>query len=202
MKLKLIAASLLALGSTAALAETSAESPWMMYIRAVHLSPADESSGPVGAGNAIHVESKTIPDISFRYSFTKNIAAELLLTVPQKHTVTLNGADVGTFKHLPPTLFAQYHFTPDSDFRPYVGAGINYTLITDDHLVNDTAKLDDDSVGAAMQIGFDYKVGANSYISVDLKKIHIESDLKIGGAKVATVKVNPVLFGIGYGFRF
>lgn len=35
-------------------------------------------------------------------------------------------ADVGTFKHLPPTLLAQHHF-PLNGFKPYVGAGVNYT---------------------------------------------------------------------------
>ncbi len=39
----------------------------------------------------------------------------------------LNGAKIGTLKHLPPTLLAQYHFTNLGAFKPYVGAGINYT---------------------------------------------------------------------------
>ena len=202
MKSKVIVASLLAIASTSVLAVEQDGSPWMMFVRAVEMSPANQSSGAVGAGNAIHVESKVIPDISFRYSFTPNVAAELLLTVPQQHTVKLNGVDIGSFKHLPPTLFAQYHFMPDSNFNPYVGAGINYTLIMDDHLLGGAAKLDNSSWGAAAQIGFDYKVATNSYLSVDLKKIYIGSDVKVGGATVAKVKVDPVLFGIGYGFKF
>lgn len=202
MKVKLIAASLLALGSTAALADQTAESPWMMIIRAAELSPANKSTDPTGTlgTNAIHVESKLIPDISFRYLFTKNIAAELLLTTPQQHTVKLNGADIGSFKHLPPTLFAQYRFMSDSNLQPYIGAGINYTMISDVHL--GAVKLDDSSWGPAAQIGFDYKLNNNGYLSVDLKKIYIESDAKVGGVKVSTIKVNPTLFGIGYGFRF
>jgi outer membrane protein len=205
MKSKIFAASLAvslivlcsAITSTA-LAAQQDESPWMMFIRVARLTTANDSSGL-----DIDVESKTIPDISFRYAFTKNIAAELLLTTPQKHEVSLAGVgNIGSFKHLPPTLFAQYHFMPDSDFRPYVGAGINYTIISDVKLLGGAAKLDNSSWGPAMQIGFDYKVGANSYVSVDLKKIYIESDVKVGGAKVASVKVDPVLFGIGYGFKF
>jgi outer membrane protein len=201
MKSKIVVASLFFIVSattSTTFAAQQDESQWMMIVRAVRLSPANDSSGL-----DIDVESKTIPDISFRYAFTKNVAAELLLTVPQKHDVSLAGVgNIGSFKHLPPTLFAQYHFTPDSNFRPYVGAGINYTIISDDQLLGGAAKLDNSSWGPAMQIGFDYKVGANSYVSVDLKKIYIESDVKVGGAKVATVKVDPVLFGIGYGFKF
>ena len=34
---------------------------------------------------------------------------------------------IGSFKHLPPTLTAQYHFTNLNGFKPYLGAGVNYT---------------------------------------------------------------------------
>ena len=55
---------------------------------------------------------KTIPELDISYFFTPNIAAELVLTVPQEHRVYLNGTDIGSFKHLPPTLTLQYHFMP------------------------------------------------------------------------------------------
>ena len=61
----------------------------------------------------MHVSSKTIPEIDISYFFTPNIAAELILTYPQKHDVTLDGNNIGTFKHLPPTLSLQYHFMPE-----------------------------------------------------------------------------------------
>ena len=207
MKMKLIAASLLALASTASFADQSAESPWMLFLRAAELSPANKSTdtiGALGGNDKIHVESKVIPDISIRYSFTNNIATELLLTVPQQHTVKVNGTDIGSFKHLPPTLFAQYHFMPDSVFQPYVGAGVNYTAISDVHLSagGTPVTLDHSSVGGALQIGFDYKVANNGYVSVDLKKIYISTDAKLGGTKISEVKVDPVLFAIGYGFHF
>ncbi|MCK9285206.1 MAG: outer membrane beta-barrel protein [Rhodocyclaceae bacterium] len=189
-----------AFGATAANAEQP-EGNWMVRFRAVDLRPANESSG-LGGNNAIHVEDKWIPEVDFSYFFTKNIAAELILTVPQQHDVKLNGTTIGSFKHLPPTLTLQYHFAPDATFRPYVGAGVNYTVISDDHLVGGAAKLDNDSWGGALQMGFDYKIGPNSYLNFDLKKVYIQSDVKVGGAKVAEVKVDPVLIGIGWGFKF
>ena len=108
------------------------QSPWLVRARAVHLSPADKSDpiGGVGASDRLTVSSKTIPEIDISYFFTPNIAAELILTYPQKHDVMLDGAKIGTFKHLPPTLTAQYHFMPDAQINPYVGAGINYTNIS------------------------------------------------------------------------
>lgn len=176
----------------------------MMRIRAVDIKPIDESSDPTGTlgTDTIHVEDKWIPEVDFSYFFTKNIAAELILTYPQKHTVKLSGNNIGSFKHLPPTLTLQYHFDPEATFRPYVGLGVNYTAISDVHLLNGAAKLENDSWGGALQVGFDYKIGQNSYLNFDLKKVYIQSDVKVGGAKVSTAKLDPLLVGIGWGFRF
>ena len=199
MKLKLIAASILALASTATFAAPDAGSPWTVFIRAAHLSLANDTNTAL---NGLEVENKTIPDISIRYSFSKNWAAELLLTVPQKHNVSLNGVDIGSFKHLPPTLFGQYHFDTESNFKPYIGAGINYTRISSVKLLGGAGDLDNSSVGAAAQIGCDYKLSNNGYISVDLKKIYISSDVKVAGAKVGSIDLDPTVFAVGYGFSF
>jgi outer membrane protein len=82
------------------------ESPWMVRARAVHIDPADRSSpiGGVTESDLITVSKKTIPELDISYFFTPNWAAELVLTYPQKHTVKVDGASIGSFKHLPPTL--------------------------------------------------------------------------------------------------
>src|SRR5947207_15949333 len=89
-----------------ALNAVAEESPWLERARAVHLSPADKSDPivSVGASDRISVSGKTIPEVDISYFFTPNIAAELVLTYPQKHDVYLDGQSVGTFKHLPPSL--------------------------------------------------------------------------------------------------
>lgn len=180
------------------------ESPWLVRVRAVHIDPADKADpvGGVGAANRIHVSDKTIPDLDVSYFFTPNFAAELVLTFPQKHSVTLDGAGIGSFKHLPPTLTAQYHFTPQSAFSPYLGAGVNYTRLSKVKLLGGQGDLENDSVGLAVQAGFDYKLDARWSLNVDLKKVQIRSDVLLNGAKVSAVKVDPVLFGVGVGYRF
>ncbi|MCK9989207.1 MAG: OmpW family protein [Rugosibacter sp.] len=186
------------------------EGRFMVRVRAVNLDPANDSDAipALGVpGNAIHVEDRVIPEIDFTYFFTKNIAAELILTYPQKHDVTLMGTNIGSFKHLPPTLTLQYHFLPDAQFRPYVGAGINYTRLSSVKMnVPGVGELDleNDSIGGAVQLGFDYKLDRQWYLNVDVKKVWISSDvsLKATGAKVSSVGVDPILFGIGVGYRF
>lgn len=194
------------LGTSTAMAEKS-EGNFMFRVRAVDVQPVKKwsDSGVLGLpSNDVYVKDKTIPEVDFTYFFSKNLAAELVLTYPQKLQVNSKTlGDLGSFKALPPTLTLQYHFMPDANFRPYVGAGVNYTLISNKK-VNKVAplSLENDSLGGALQVGFDYKIGENSFINVDLKKVYIDSDVKLNGTKVGKVKLDPVLFGIGYGFRF
>ncbi|MBI3487417.1 MAG: OmpW family protein [Acidobacteria bacterium] len=180
------------------------EGPWMIRLRAVQIQPANKSDAAPGLpADAIHVSDKTIPEVDFSYFFSPNLAAELILTVPQQHDVTLAGTKIGTFKHLPPTLTAQWHFLPGQTVNPYVGAGLNFTLISDVKLASGALDLDKSSVGLAAQAGVDFKVAANCYINLDVKYAQLRTDVKTAaGAKVTTVKVDPFLYGVGVGYRF
>jgi outer membrane protein len=204
MKRSAIAASLITLAATVCSAAIAQESPWLVRARAVHLAPADKSDpiGGVGAADRISVESRTIAEFDISYVFTPHLAAELVLTYPQKHDVMLDGAVVGSFKHLPPTLLAQYRFTPLGSVTPYVGAGLNYTRISSVHLLDGAAGLDNHSVGAALQVGADFAIDRNWSINVDVKRVNIRSDVTSAGAKVSAVKIDPVLIGVGVGYRF
>lgn len=175
-----------------------------MRVRAVDLSPENKSD-PIngkGASDLITINEKMIPEFDISYFFTPNIAAELVLTYPQKQDVRLNGNTIGSFKHLPPTLLVQYHFMPEAAFSPYVGAGINYTRISSVDLPGGL-QLDSSSVGGALQIGADYKINKNWLINFDIKKVQISSDVKDAtGAKISNVKIDPWLIGVGVGYRF
>lgn len=194
-------AAVLGLSAGAAMAD---ESPWLVRARAVHIDTANKSAplAGVGAANRIDVESKTIPEIDISYFVTPNIAAELILTYPQKHDVTLDGAKIGTFKHLPPTLTVQYHFMPGQTIQPYVGAGVNYTRISNVRLLGGAGDLENDSFGLALQAGVSYQLAPHWSLNLDVKKLQLRSDVYVGGARASNVKVDPVLFGIGVGYRF
>jgi outer membrane protein len=187
-----------------ALGAMAQETPWQVRARAVHINPADKSDpiGGVGPSDLITVSSKTIPEVDISYFFTPNISTELVLTYPQKHDVYVDGQSVGTFKHLPPTLLAQYHFTPSSQVSPYVGVGVNWTTFSKNKILDGQGSLEHDSFGLALQAGLDYKLDKNWSINVDIKKVQIRSDVLVAGTKVSKVKVDPVLFGVGVGYRF
>lgn len=201
MKKLAIALSLLAFGATATQVYAE-ESPWLVRARIVDIKPANKSDpvGGTGAADRISVSSKVIPEVDISYNFTPNLSAELILTYPQEHDVSLDGAKIGTFKHLPPTLTAQYHFAPESEISPYVGVGVNYTRIS--HVQLGALDLDNNSFGLAVQAGVDYKLDKNWSLNFDIKKVQIHSDVTSGSAKVSSVSVDPWLVGVGFGYRF
>jgi outer membrane protein len=197
-----LAVSALGLFSSQTMAQQ--QSPWQVRARIINLAPADNADpvGGVGASDRLSVSRKTIPEVDISYFFTPNLAAELVLTYPQKHTVYLDGNNVGTFKHLPPALLLQYHFTPDKQFSPYLGAGVNYTRISNVNLLGGAGNLENSSVGFALQAGVDYRLDKNWSLNLDIKKVQIRSDLMISGAKVSALRVDPLMVGIGLGYRF
>lgn len=200
MKKQVIAAALLcAFASGAALSQTTTapEGPWMVRARAVHLNSANGDTTPL----RLTLNDKWIPEVDVSYFFSPNVAMELVLTVPQKHTLSAGGTAIGTLKHLPPTLTAQYHFTGLNGFKPYVGVGVNYTRFSSVNLPAGVA-IDRSSFGAALQAGVDIPIAKGVYLNLDVKKVYIRTDVSAGGVGIGTFKVDPVLVGVGVGWRF
>ena len=194
----LIAAAALAAFTTAQAQDTG---NWIVRARAVNLDSANKDN--TGAGLDLSVNDKVIPEVDITYFYTPNIAVELVLTIPQKHDIRAGGTVVGSVKHLPPTLTAQYHFTGLGAFRPYLGAGINYTHFSSVNLPSTlNADLTRNSFGLALQAGVDIPVGGGWLVNFDVKKVQIATKLKVNGAELGKLKIDPVLFGIGIGKRF
>ena len=182
--------------SVPAFAQQAEEGSWMVRARAVHL---DSSNGD-STGLGLSINDKWLPEFDVTYFYNKNLAVELILTVPQKQTLSSNGAAIGSFKHLPPTLTLQYHFDAQG-FKPYVGAGINYTRLSAVHLPAGVT-VDRNSFGPALQVGVDIPVAKNLYLNFDVKKVYIRTDVSAAGAKIGRFKVDPMLVGVGLGWRF
>lgn len=197
MKKLILTTAVCALLSGAAFAE---QSPWMVRARAVGLDMSNKDSTGLG----LNVNNKTIPEIDISYFINKNVAVELILTVPQKQTVnsTALGTDIGTFKHLPPVITLQYHFDNFADFKPYVGAGLNYTQITQVNLLEGGANINSHSWGAALQAGVDFPIDKNLSFNIDIKKVNLKTDVFVGGDNKGVLKLNPTLIGVGLGYRY
>ena len=190
--LALAAASLV---STQAFAQAK-EGPWMIRARAVNLASANSDGSPL----KLTVNDIVLPEVDFTYFFSPNLAAELILTVPQQHDLKAGGAKIGTITHLPPTLLLQYHF-PMNGFKPYVGAGINYTKFTGYDLPAGVT-IDSSSTGAALQVGVDVPLSSGMYFNFDVKKVYIGTNVYSGTTNLGSFKVDPLLVGVGIGWRF
>jgi outer membrane protein len=130
----------------------------------------------------------------------------VLLAIPFEHEVkdTKSGAEIATFKHLPPTFTAKYLFTPNAAFSPYVGLGLNYTLVYDETIILAGAKLKgDDSFGLAATVGFEYRLPNSPWgVTADLRYVKIESDLTLDGADIGTLTVDPMVFGLSAAYHY
>ena len=171
---------------------------FIVRARAVHLDSANKDSTGLG----LTINNKTLPEVDITMFFTPNLAAELVLTYPQKQTVYSKGAEIGSFKHLPPTLTMQYHVTGLGSFRPYVGLGVNYTNISAVSILNGAVGLKHNSFGLAAQVGADIPLGGGWLLNVDAKKVQIGTKVLANDASVGKFKVDPLLIGIGIGKRF
>lgn len=179
------------------LASAAQDGPWLVRASIVHLDSANKDGTPL----ALTINNKVIPEVDITYFFTPNLSAELILTYPQKHTLRAGGTEIGSLKHLPPTLTAQYRFTGLGGFTPYVGAGINYTRFSSVELPAGVT-IDKDSVGAALQLGIDIPIDKALWLNLDLKKVQIGTEVSAGGTALGKFKVDPLLLGVGLGWRF
>jgi len=198
----------------------------LLYLRIVNIGPDASSSvlnvaGADMAGTGVDVDDATTLDISLGYMVTDGFAVSILLDPSTEHNVDVfglggigvpDGTEVVEAKVLPPTLFLNYYFNSAGSVRPYVGAGVNYTLFFDEGLTN-AAKFGlgatnlkmDDSVGAAAQFGVDVDLADGWFFSADVKYIQINTeatfDTALGGVKV-DVDIDPWVIGVGLGTTF
>lgn len=164
------------------------------------------------------VEDGTSLGFSGTWFLSKNLGIEVLAALPFEHDIVgtgaLDGVDIGSTKHLPPTISLQYYPMDNSNFQPYLGVGINYTTFfstktsntLDTALGGDSDLSLDDSVGVAFQVGADLKIGENLYLNAGIWKVDIETtaDISVNGNDAASVDVtiDPMVFMLGVGFGF
>lgn len=200
--LKALATALLVCSAAPALAQSAGD--WTLGLGLGYVSP--KSDNGTLAGLDADVGDNARPTFTFEYFIRDNLGIEVLAAVPFEHNISLDGlGKVGSTAHLPPTVSIQYHFANDSAWTPFVGAGINYTKFFDTDASGPLAGSDldlDDSWGAALHAGVDYKVTDRGAMRVDVRWIDIETDVKLDGAKIGTAKIDPWVFGVSYIHQF
>ena len=184
-------------------------------------------------GWKVGVDSDTQLGLSGTWMMTDHFALSLLAATPFQHDLYGAGslpraADLGSTKHLPPTLTLQYYpLQNDSMIQPYVGVGVNYTIFFEEktsetlngaingHLgsnaVDSTDMELDDSFGLAAEIGVDIRLNDEFGINAGIWYADIDTTAKIdafdvNGAKLGTAKVDveidPMVYMVGFTYNF
>ncbi|GAA5174530.1 OmpW family protein [Niveibacterium umoris] len=179
---------------------TAADGNWLVRGRIVSMTN-DNSNENNLLGAEVTASDKVLPDLDISYFFTENIALEVVLSIPQTHDIELGGTKIGEVTQLPPHFMLQYHF-PMGAFKPYVGAGINYTRFWDVKLIVPGVDIERSSWGGSLQVGMDYELSKQWYLNADVKKTWIATDVKAGDTVVDTLHIDPWLIGVGVGYRF
>ncbi len=195
---------------------------WQVRLRGVGVVPQEKATiGIIGGDVDIH--NYFIPELDFTYFFTKNIAAELILGTT-KHNVNTTSSDLsaiglptdvdvdlGSVWLLPPTLLAQYHIHAYDGIKPYVGAGVNYTIFYSEKAGDVVQNVKyKNQFGYAFQVGVDIDLNDKFFINLDVKKIFVKTDVTVDASNLAggpldipaDVKIDPLLIGFGVGMRF
>ncbi len=184
---------------------------WQFRLRGIAVTP-DESAEIEAIGGDADISTAVVPEFDITYFLNSNWSLELILATTNHDVSAINTAvgniDLGDVWLLPPTLTFQYHFTSMSNFRPYLGAGLNYTIFygADEGTVADNVDYDN-AVGFAFQAGIDYMLNDRWFINADVKKILLNTDATVNatsalGATVgADVDIDPWVFGIGIGIK-
>jgi len=142
---------------------------------------------------------------------TPNIGAEFVLGVPPKiearatGTVAFLGDDVLDARNVAPTFFMNYHFGAVGDtWRPYLGAGINYTkFVRIKSTLADDVKMSD-STGWAAQAGMDYALNKDWSLFASVAALKVKSKLVAAGTTVleTTIDFRPIVYSFGVVYRF
>ena len=180
-----------------------------------------ELGGAVVGG--VSVDDNTQLGLNLAYFLTDKWNVEVLAATPFSHDIDIGGGvNLGSTKHLPPTVTANYFFAdPGSKFQPYAGVGLNYTIFFDEELNTATAGVIEDATGGAVisdldldasfgisaQIGADYEISDGMFINASVRYIDIETeaDFKVNGAdlgKIETVTIDPWVYTISIGYKF
>ncbi|TBR35830.1 MULTISPECIES: OmpW/AlkL family protein [Dyella] len=202
MKLWLPLIAIAGLGLNA-LPAHAADDSWIVRFGAHVVDPKSDNGHLAGMKASVGSDLK--PTASLEYKFTPNWGMDLLVAAPFSHSIRLNGTNVATTKQLPPVLGVNYHFMPDSDISPFIGVGVNYTRFFN---TDSTGPLEgtkvriDSSWGAAAHAGVDFRLNKQWIVTADVRWIDLASDVHVNGVKVGRATINPLAYGLSFGYTF
>jgi len=176
-----------------------------------HSSTNGVSGIGVPAGADAETGDGTTVILAYERLLTPNIGAELVVGIPPRikakatGSVAFLGDDVLSARNMSPTFFLNYHFgTPGDTWRPYLGAGINYTKFVgiESSLASDVKMSD--STGWAAQVGIDYSLNKDWSLFGSVAALQVKSKVVASGSTVlqTTIDFRPIVYTFGAVYKF
>ncbi|BBC73273.1 conserved hypothetical protein [Altererythrobacter sp. B11] len=185
----------------------------------VRVGPAgviyDESAkirvgGQTIPGASVTAKNNLTAELEAGYYFNPNVSVSLTIggppTATLKGTGPLEGLTLGKITYGPAVAAIQYHLTAfGPKFIPYVGAGVNYTIVLDnkDGAVQNLRVKS--PVGVTFQAGAETMINERFGLFVDAKQVILDTTATgtVGGAPAdAKIKINPLIVTGGISFHF
>ena len=206
--------------------ETSDNSLRIGFYDVFYHSSATDITGPyVPAGVNLKVKDVTTLYVAYVRRLTPDWDMELAFGIPPKTetegkgpatlgSVPYNGQVISSAKWFAPTLLFNYNLLDESHaFRPYIGAGINYTTFYDrrstpagDAASGGPTKISlSRSIGPAATAGLSYRPspGWGIFASYSITRVnsHLTTDTA-GVIRTSSVKFGPQAFVLSVGHSF
>ncbi|MCC4619348.1 outer membrane beta-barrel protein [Xanthomonas cassavae CFBP 4642] len=188
----------LAASATPALAQSAGH--WTTGYGAGYVSPKSDSGTLAGTPAKI----KGAPTLSFTYEYfiRNNLGIEVNAAVAGRHDLELAGVGkVGSYWSVPPSVLLQYHINGYGTVSPFVGVGINYSMLlgedTEPALGNGDLRVGD-SVGATAHVGVDFIFNDRSGLRVDARWTDSRSNVDFNGTRLGKARIDPLTYGISY----
>ena len=177
-------------------------SPWTFTTHLVLSGSSDPAeSEPQGykVYSAIALDAAIQRKLGSRFALDLNVRTE-----SREFTLrSIQGieAPLGSVEAMPVTLLLQYRSLGGEKIRPYVGAGLNLTIVWEKAGALDSADLSP-SLAPAVQLGTDVRLSPRVFLNLDLKWSPWRTDIEGGGNTRAHLRIDPMALGAGVGFRF
>lgn len=201
---KVVSVVVMTMGIGTAFADQQGTTPWLVRLRLLDIATQKSNDSGLNGGaptDSMQVGGRLQPDLDISYFFNPHWAAELVLSYPVSHSVSLSGGNIGSFQELPPTLNAQYRFDSIQRWTPYVGAGLTYMRTFNTHLVSGLG-LTQNNFGPDIEVGVDYAIDQHWSLNADIKQVFIDVGVTNGAGGTFNLHPNPTLIGVGVGYHF
>ena len=173
---------------------------WTFRTRAV-MTGVSDSSEPEGykVYSAIGMEADLTRAIARRFALGWTFGTQ------SREVELFDGAggkvNLGSVELLPVSMVLQYRPALRGRFRPYFGAGVEFTLFWEKSGALDSTDIGPE-VGPVFQLGLDYDISPRMVFNAEFRASRLTASLESNGRQDATIALHPSAFGAGIGFRF